>query len=141
MRSRSALFVILVGLGAAVAPAQTPTSGGIRGRVTDESGQPMLLVTVVATSPSLQGTQSEFTDADGYYRLNDLPIGTYSLLFIYGTAEVKRDDVEVGLGTLTVVNATMRAEAVELITVKGRAPAIDSGSTKLGTHIGADYLK
>src|SRR5262249_20908846 len=139
--SPTARFAVAVALAASAASAQTPTSGGIRGRVIDESGQPMLLVTVVASSPSLQGTQSEFTDADGYYRLNDLPIGNYSLLFIYGTSEVKRGNVEVGLGKLTVVNATMSAQPIEVLTVKERAPAIDSGSTKLGTHIGTDYLK
>src|SRR5262249_29654310 len=86
MRLRNLAAVTALGLVALLfaptAIAQT-TTGAIQGTVTDEAtGVPMLLVTVVATSPKLQGQASEFTDASGQYFLSNLPPGTYSVLFI-----------------------------------------------------------
>jgi outer membrane receptor protein involved in Fe transport len=138
----SACALSLVALLAGTASAQTTTTGAIQGSVTeDASGVPMLLVTVVASSPALQGTQSEFTDAAGQYFMSNLPPGTYSLLFIYGDSKVKRDNVEVGLGKVTVANAKINTQATEVITVHEKAPTIDAGSTKQGTTIQQDYLK
>src|SRR5215831_13815214 len=146
MRFRKFLLAGALGLVASLlagtALAQTTTSGAIQGSVTDEaSGAPMLLVTVVASSPALQGTQSEFTDASGQFFMSNLPPGVYNLLFIYGDAKVKRDNIEVGVGKVTVANAKINTQSTEVITVKERAPTIDAGSTKQGTTIGTDYLK
>src|SRR5262249_31473092 len=95
---------------------------------------------VAASSPSLQGTRSELTASDGAYRLNDLPVGTYSLLFVFDKAKLRRENIEVTVGSLTVVNAVLNTETVEMITVTERAPIVDSGSTKQGTHIDTHYL-
>jgi len=124
------------------ARAQSTTAGAIQGTVTDEAtGVPMLLVTVVATSPALQGQASEFTDASGQYYLSNLPPGIYSLVFVYGDSKVKRDNVEVGIGKVTVSNARINQQATEVVTIKERAPAIDAGSTKQGTTLQQDYMK
>src|SRR5262245_3380181 len=108
MRFRKMIQIGAAGLAllvAQVASAQVQV-GSIQGRVTDETtGVPMLLVTVVASSPALQGTQSEFTDDAGQFYMSSLPAGTYNLLFIYGDAKVKRENVEVSTGKATVVNA------------------------------------
>ena len=80
-------------MAAGVANAQSTTTGAVSGIVTDKAtGQPMLLVTVVATSPALQsggGQVSEFTDASGQYFISNLPPGRYSLLFVYGEAKTR----------------------------------------------------
>jgi Carboxypeptidase regulatory-like domain/TonB dependent receptor len=123
--------------------AQTTTTGAVQGVVTDEStGAPMLLVTVVAASPALQGQQSEFTDASGAYFLSNLAPGSYSLVFIYGDAKVRRENVTVSIGKVTKVNAKINQQTNpgEVITIKERAPTIDSGSTKQGTTLEQDYL-
>jgi outer membrane receptor protein involved in Fe transport len=128
---------------AASASAQTTTAGAIQGTVSDEAtGGPMLLVTVVASSPALQGTQSEFTDASGQYFMSNLPPGSYSLLFIYGDTKVKRDNVDVGVGKVTVANAKINTSATgEVITIVEKAPTIDAGSSKQGVTISQDYMK
>src|SRR5262249_29858137 len=102
--------------------------------------QPMLLVTVVASSSSLQGQQSEFTDQSGQFLITNLPPGNYSLLFVYGDAKVKRDNVEVSVGKLTVANARINMQAAETIVRTERAPAIDAGSGKQGATIEKDYI-
>ncbi len=136
-------FAALLVATTATVHAQTSTTGAITGVVTDEStGGPLLLVTVVASSPGLQGTQSEFTDASGEYHISNLPPGTYSLLFVYGDAKVKRENVTVFLDKTTTVVAKINTQATaEVITIKERAPTIDAGSTKQGVTIGQDYLK
>jgi outer membrane receptor protein involved in Fe transport len=132
----------LVALLASPARAQTTTAGAIQGTVSDEvTRAPILLVTVVASSPALQGTQSEFTDASGSYFMSNLPPGSYSLLFIYGEAKVRRDNIDVGVGKVTMANANINTQAPEMITITQRAPIIDSGSSKQGVTVGPDYLK
>jgi Carboxypeptidase regulatory-like domain/TonB dependent receptor len=133
----------LVGLlSATTAYAQTSTTGAVQGVVTDEAtGAPMLLVTVVAASSVLQGQQSEFTDASGQYFLSNLPAGNYSLVFIYGDAKVRRENITVSVGKVTKVNAKINQQTTgEVITIKERAPTIDAGSTKQGTTLEQDYL-
>ena len=117
----------LVGLlSATTAYAQTSTTGAVQGVVTDEAtGAPMLLVTVVAASSVLQGQQSEFTDASGQYFLSNLPPGNYSLVFIYGDAKVRRENITVSIGKVTKVNAKINQQTTgEVITIKERAPTI-----------------
>ena len=53
--------------------AQTSAGGSIRGRVADPSGSVVSSATVVASSPSVAGTFHVLTDAEGAYRLLDLP--------------------------------------------------------------------
>ena len=123
-------------------PSPTPTTGVIGGSVIDASGPPLLLVTIVATSPALQGTQSEFTDAEGHYFLRDLPPGVYTLTFIYGDAKVKRENVSVFAGQSTAVGAVINTESSgEVITIKEKSPVIDGGSTRQGIVIGQDQLR
>ena len=143
MRLKNLTAVTVLGLAgllfAPTAKAQTTTTGAVQGTVTDEAtGVPMLLVTVFATSPSLQGQASEFTDASGQFFLSNLPPGTYSLLFIYGDAKVRRDNVEVRTGAVTSVNAKINQQATEIVTIKERAPAIEAGSTKQGATLQQD---
>ena len=65
---------------AAVAAAQS-TTGTISGRVADTQGLPVPGVTIVATSPSLQGALETVTSGNGDYILPLLPSGTYTLTF------------------------------------------------------------
>ncbi len=53
--------------------AQTSAGGSIRGRVADPSGSVVSSATVVATSPNVAGAFHAVTDAEGAYRLLDLP--------------------------------------------------------------------
>ena len=52
--------------------------GSVRGFVKDEQGAVLPGVTVTATSPALLTPVTGVTDASGYYRLLNLPPGTYA---------------------------------------------------------------
>jgi hypothetical protein len=71
-----------------------PRAGTISGDVVSRrTGQPLENVTVVATSPALQGSAAELTDGDGRYVLAGLPPGVYEVAFYYGQDKVRRPDV------------------------------------------------
>ena len=56
--------------------------GSIIGTVTDaQSKRPVAGVVVIATAPQLQGTRTVVTDMQGNYRLEQLPVGSYTLRF------------------------------------------------------------
>ncbi|MBI4508944.1 MAG: TonB-dependent receptor [Deltaproteobacteria bacterium] len=131
-------------LGASVVHAQSATTGAIQGTVTDDStGQKLAGVTVVVTSPSLQGTQEEVSDSTGQYYIANLPPGTYEVTFYYSEITVRRQNIGVSIGKVTPVHVhleTSRA-AGEVITIVEKAPSIDIGSTKQGVTIDQEYTK
>src|SRR5256885_7998432 len=65
------------------AGAQAGALGNIMGKAADETGGVLPGVTVTATSPSLQvPSVTTVTDAEGNYRLRDLPApGMYRVVF------------------------------------------------------------
>ena len=84
-----AAFVALV---PAAAFAQ---EGQISGSVRDTSDALMPGVTVEVTSPALiEKVRSAITDANGQYRITNLPVGTYTVTFtLTGFAKQERADV------------------------------------------------
>ena len=91
------------------AAALAQTTGGIVGRVTDETGGVLPGVTVSAASPALQGTRATVTDGTGSYRLTLLPPGVYTLTFdLAGFASERAEEVVVSLGRDTTLAVVMR---------------------------------
>ncbi len=124
------------------AHAQAQT-GAVQGRVLDSAtGQPLEGVTVVATSPALQGTQAEVTDDTGFYLIQNLPPGYYEIAFYYGEAQVHQPGVRVLIGGTTPINLKLDSSTMkgESITIVQKAPAIDVGSTKQGTKMDHEFL-
>ena len=65
---------------ATTVPAQSLTAT-IVGRVVDSQGLPVPGVTIVASSPNLQGTRETVTSTNGDYIISLLPSGTYTVQF------------------------------------------------------------
>ncbi len=148
MRNTKLFLVATLGLLAFIttspAFAQTTTTGAIQGVVRDKaSGSGISDVTVVATSPALQGSASELTDSSGQYLITNLPPGNYEVVFYYGEIKIRQANVTVGVGKVTPVTIKMDTAATggEVIDITQRAPTIDVGSTKQGITIGQDYTK
>lgn len=136
-------LVAVAGL-ASHAAAQTATTGAVRGVVTDPgTGGPAAGATVVASSPALQGTQTEFTDDTGQYYLASLPPGVYQLDVAYAGAHVARDHIVVQIGKLAQVNLQVDSSRAspEVIQIVDRPPLIDAGSMKLALTLTPDYTK
>src|SRR5947209_6120466 len=63
----------------AAAWAQATTEGNIRGYVKDEQGAILPGVTIVATSPTVAGARTAVSDAEGSYRLLNMPPADYTV--------------------------------------------------------------
>lgn len=81
--------------------------------VKDKTGKSLAGVTVVATSPALQGTQAELTDDTGRYTISWLPPGVYLLTFYYSEIVLERKGIDVGLSRQSTVNQTIDTTAKE----------------------------
>lgn len=138
-----------LGLAAALAfvaaPAAAQTTGGIRGRIANAvSGAALGGVVVVARSPALQGEQLAVTERDGSFSLSFLPPGNYSLRFELEQFRVEQmQNVEVQLGQTTPVTIDLVPVSIEAerIVVTGTAPAVDRGSTEIGSNINRDFIR
>ena len=119
--------------------AQSATSASITGRVTDDSGAAMPNVAVTVTSPALQVPQvTATTDADGAYRVLDLPApGVFKVTYsLTGFQTYIRDGLNLSVGFSARVDATMKLGRVEqTIEVVGASPVIDTVNTAGGTTL------
>src|ERR1700759_3080319 len=84
-------------------------TGTIEGHVLDAGGAAIANATVTATSSAVQGgSKTAQSDAEGYYRLSQLPVGSYDLsVALSGFATEAFKDVRVHAATTFTVNATM----------------------------------
>ncbi len=124
--------------------AQTAVTGAIQGVVTDKAtGDGLAGVTVVVTSPALQGTQSAITDGSGQYKITNLPPGTYSATFYYSDITVRRNNILVSINKTTPGYVAMNTSQAggEVIVIDAKAPSIDPTSTTQGVTLDQDYTK
>jgi hypothetical protein len=129
-----------------ITPASTLNSGSgvLIGVVRDRgNGEPVAGVTVVATSPSLQGSQTAITDQTGRYSIPNLPPGRYDLTVYYSDFTVRRTAIAVHGRRTTTVGFTVDTSRArgETIEIKGEAPAIDSTATRQGATLTQDHQR
>ncbi len=141
IRVCAAVAALLIAGVTADASAQLD-QGRLIGRVADAQGAVLPGVTVTAKSPSLIGTQTVITEADGSYRFPALPSGQFSLTFeLPGFKTVIRENIVLALGqTLTVDTALDVAAFQETVTIVDESPVVDLKSTKVGVELSADKL-
>lgn len=116
----------------------------IQGNVTDAaSGKAVADVVVTATSSALQGEQTVVTDSSGFYRIPQLPPGTYTLrLEKESYRPYSRNDVTIRIDRQYRVNISLQPESLqsEEIVITGLPPIIDIGSTTQGVVVGKDFI-
>jgi Carboxypeptidase regulatory-like domain/TonB dependent receptor-like, beta-barrel len=128
VRSR---FLLLVGFLILLLPqllfAQT-NAGSLSGRVNDASGGALPGVTVTATNSATGFNRSVVTEADGSYRFQSLPVGTYDVnADLAGFASVTTRNVEINVSADRALNVSLKQAAVkEQITVTVAAPLIET---------------
>jgi outer membrane receptor protein involved in Fe transport len=144
------IALLLTGSGViqAIAPpraeAQSSTTGAIQGQVSDAaSGEHLAGVTIVATSPVLQGSQTAISDEHGFYKITELPPGSYLITFYYNQATIERSGVNVGVNKTTAVFQAIKEALTggEIVKITDTAPTIDPTSTTQGITIDQKYLR
>jgi hypothetical protein len=134
-------LVAVLGI-SAVAAAQTG-AGSLRGYVKDEQGGALPGVTVSARSESLIQPVSSVTDAEGYFRLINLPPGTYEVSAqLAGFASFKRQDILVRAGANFQVDIAMRlASITESVTVSGASPMLEVSNPSNVLNISGEFQR
>jgi hypothetical protein len=134
-------LVVVLGL-SAVAAAQTG-AGSLRGYIKDEQGGALPGVTVAARSEALIQPVSSVTDAEGYYRLINLPPGTYEVSAdLSGFAAFKRHGVLLRAGANFQVDITMKiASLSETVTVSGESPMLEVSNPSNVLNISGEFQR
>jgi hypothetical protein len=138
-----AALLVLFGL-AGAAHAQTDvTTSRISGTVEDSSKSPLPGVTVEAVNTETGLRQSEVTDANGFYRILNLPTGTYRVsASLDGFATATAESVRLLIGSTPTVNFTLQSARIsETITVTSEAPTVEVTNTQIATTIQSEQLK
>jgi len=85
------------------------TTSRISGTVSDASGAPLPGVTVTATNEESGAQSPAVTDEHGFYRILNLPIGTYTITAtLEGFATAIHPNVRLLLGSTPVINFTLQ---------------------------------
>jgi Carboxypeptidase regulatory-like domain len=135
-------LIVLSTFASHTASAQTG-DGSLRGYVKDEQGGILPGVTVTATSPALLAPVVAVTDTAGYYRVNNLPPGTYMLSAeLTGFAVYKREGILMRAGSTFSVDIEMTLSSVqESVTVTGESPMIETSKPTSTLNIQGELLR
>src|ERR1700760_1051253 len=107
-------------------------TGTIEGHVLDAGGGAIANATVTATSSAVQGgSKTAQSDAEGYYRLSQLPVGSYDLsVALSGFATEAFKDVRVHAATTFTVNANLTVSSrMDEVLVNAATPMIETAQT------------
>jgi hypothetical protein len=140
MRSRIIMLVVVWCSVVTSAAAQTAVEGSIRGHIRDQQEAVLPGVTITATSPTVAQTLTATSDAEGGYRLVNVPPGEYTITAeLQGFATVKRGGVVMRAGLNLALDITMQVGAVtETIEVRGETPMIEAQSAVQAVNISGD---
>jgi len=121
------IFVALALLVPASAFGQTTAEGAVRGYVRDEQGGAVPGVSIVAASPTVAGRREAVSDAEGFYRLTNLPPGEYTLTAVLtGFSRFERPGVLVRAGLNLAVDLTLKIGSLEeTVQVIAETPMLD----------------
>src|SRR5262245_23073001 len=139
-----AIAVTLVIASGAPAPVFAQGSEGtLVGYVRDATGAVLPGVTVTATSPVLIGSRTAVTDAQGYYRLLNLPPGDYTLVAeISGFSTHRQEGVTMRAGATFTSNIQMKLSTVEeSVTVVGDSPMLEVGTPTHAVNISGEFQR
>ena len=140
---RMFLATALAALFLNVSLVHAQTDGSLRGYVKDEQGAVLPGITVTATSPALLTPVIAVTDSGGYYRLLNLPPGTYAITAeLAGFTTYRREGIVMRAGTTFAVDIEMKlGNLAETITVSGDSPMIEVGRPTSVLNIEGELLR
>ena len=130
----SVLF--LVGLSDMRLAAQG-TTGTILGTVTDASGGTIPEATVTLTNTGTNATQTVMSDAQGRYRVPDLPVGQYQVdTKKNGFDSVIHPGITLDAGANVVVDFSLRVgQVAQTVTVEGDVSQVETTSSAISTTV------
>ena len=133
MKIRLTYFGVIFLFTSSLALAQTATTGNISGYVRDSSGAAIPASTVTAKMTEQQFVRTAATDSSGFYSLQAMPPGTYSMTFENkGFQRQTQTGLELTVNQNLRVDSTLQVGAVETqVTIESTAPLVDTTSATM----------
>jgi hypothetical protein len=127
---------------APLAFTQSKETGAIVGKITDEEGTALPGVTITISSPSLMGTRTALTNAQGEYRFPALPPGEYVVKAeLQGFQTVIQENIRLTTTLRLTIDLALKQSAVEeQVTVIAQSPTVDIKSTETASVTLTDEL-
>mgnify|MGYP003438747055 FL=1 len=116
------------------------TSGKLVGRVTDESGEPLIGANVI-----LDGTtMGAATDLEGYYSIINVRAGTYTIRFRFlGFKTRVVENIRISADQTTKLDAVLELEVIvgEEVVVIAQKPLVEYNQTSSVSSVNKDDIK
>ncbi len=137
------MVAILVALLLATPALAVELKGQIKGTVLDDQGLGVPGVTVIVTSPALQGQGGDSTDAEGRFRVVGLPPGEYEVEATKpGFSKWIATGIDVAAGSTITLEVNLQVvTAGEEFVVEAEAPVVDVTSAKTGVVLTKDMMR
>jgi len=134
-----AVAAVLFAFSASALMAQSSTTGGLTGTVTDPSGAVISGATVTVTNLGTGQVRTATTDANGSYKFNQLQPGNYSVTFSApGFKSLEVPSVTISITETEVVNRKLEVGAqTQQVTVESTTQAIQTTNATVGTLVGS----
>ncbi|MEA2561915.1 MAG: hypothetical protein QOH06_3419 [Acidobacteriota bacterium] len=138
-----AFLALFIGLAPWAAAQTDVTTSRISGTVEDADGSPLPGVTVTATNVETNLQVVGVTDERGFYRLLNLPTGSYNIeAALDGFATATAENVRLLLGSTPTINFNLQSSSVsESITVTAEVPVVEVTNTAAGTTIQQEQIE
>jgi hypothetical protein len=119
------------------------TTGGVQGTVKDPTGAVIPGATVEVSSPALIGKKTATTDSGGFFHIEQLPPGIYSITVnAAGFAPSTQNNLELRTGALPTVNFTVQVGGItQEVSVSAEAAVIDITQSKVQTNVTEEVLQ
>ena len=100
-------------------------------------------VTIVASSPTVGGTREAVSDAEGFYRLTNLPPGEYTIAAeLAGFSRFARPGIVVRAGLNLVVDVSLKVGSLEeTVQVTAETPMLDVDKPVQAVNISGDLQR
>lgn len=141
---RTLIAFLIVGVFSGSAPASAQSgAGGLNGYIKDEQGGILPGVIVTAKSAELLAPVVGVTDNAGYYRLNNLPPGTYIVSAeLSGFSTFRREGILMRAGSTFTIDIEMKVGTLsETVTVSGESPMVSTGLPTKTLTVDGDLLR
>jgi len=115
----------------------------LAGTVTDTTGAVIPGVSVTATNLETRVQTPTTTNPAGIFRILNLPIGRYSVLFMkVGFQNLERTEITLTISQVAEINVTMKVGKVaQTIEVSAQAPILDSQTTDVGSTMSLEAYR
>jgi len=134
--------LLLIAAGATRMEAQGVATATISGTGTDSSGGALVGAKMVATNAETSASQSSVSDAQGRYKIPDLPIGTYGVqASLTGFETVARKGITLTVGAQIVLDFSLPVGKVsEVVNVEGEVSQVETQTAAVSSLVSPEQL-